>query len=304
MTESAGWFMEVTERIFAGIGARTTPALNQFVQDKGLDKGQDVLLVQVAYGFAPEAIRLEHLTERTPYANPKAYRVQMDEAVERGWLEAVGSGRYGLTAKGQQVTAELFGLGDRVFGELEVLPEADLYRVIELLHVVAQRAQELPEPAEKVGLSWGAKFDRGPDAPAMVQARRKLLDVLGFRDDTHVAAWRPYGADGGTWEAFTYVWRSDAGTAAELAEKLPYRNYDQDAYAIALQELVARGWIIQEGEGFIATEEGNRLRQEAEDATDRYFDAAWTGLSESEAKELKGLLERMARALQSPEEDA
>jgi hypothetical protein len=138
----------------------------------------------------------------------------------------------------------------------------------------------------------------------MVQARRKLLDVLSFRDDAHVAAWRPYGADGQVWEAFTYVWRGDASTAAELAEKLPYRHYDEDAYAAALQELVARGWIAQEGEGFIATEEGKRLRQEAEDATDRYFDAAWAGLGEAEIKELKGLLERMAEALQPPEEEA
>ena len=47
-----------------------------------------------------------------------------------------------------------------------------------------------------------------------------------------------------------------------------------------------------------------RLRQEAEDATDRYFDAAWAGLGEAETKELKSLLERMAEALQPPEEEA
>lgn len=304
MTESARWFMEVADRILAGIGARTTPAINEFAQEKGLDEGQDALFVQVAYGFAPEPIGLEHLTKRTPYANPKAYRVQMEEAAERGWLEAAGQGLYGLTARGQQVTGELFDLGDRVFGELEALPEADLHRVTELLHKVVQQAQDLPEPAEKVALLWGSKFDRGPDAPAMVQARRKLLDLLGFRDDAHIAAWRPYGADGQVWEAFTYVWRGDAGTAAELAEKLPYRNYDEDAYAAALQEVVARGWIVQDGESFVATEEGNRLRQEAEDATDRFFDAAWTGLGESDTKELKRLLERMAEALRPPEEGA
>jgi hypothetical protein len=304
MTKSAGWFMEVAERVLAGIGARTTPALNEFVQESGLDEGQDVLLVQVAYGFAPEAIRLELLTKRTPYANPKAYRVQMDEAMERGWLEAAGPGLYGLTVKGQQVTGELFGLGDRVFGELQALPQADLHRVLELLNEVVQGAQELPEPAEKVALSWGAKFDRGPDAPVMVQVRRKLLDVLSFRDDAHIAAWSPYGADGQVWETFTYVWRGDAGTAGELAKKLPYRHYDEGAYAAALQELVARGWIFQEGEGFVTTEEGQRLRQEAEDATDRYFDAAWTRLSKAETDELKGLLERMAEALEPSEEGA
>ncbi len=304
MTQSARWFMDVTERIFDGIGARTEPAINQFVQDNELGDGLDMQFVQVAYGFAPEPIGPEHLIRRTPYANPIAYRAQMAEAVERGWLDTAGEGLYTITTKGQQAVRDLFALSNRVFGELEALPEEDLKRLLVLLHKTVQQAQELPEPAEKWALSWGAKFDRGPGAPAMVQVRRKLLDLLSFRDDAHIAAWLPYGADGQVWEAFTYVWRGDAGTAAELAEELPYRNYDEEAYGAALHELVSRGWIIQDGEIYVATQEGNRLRKEAEDATDGYFDTAWTGLSEAETEEVKDLLERLAEALRPPEEDA
>ena len=92
-----------------------------------------------------------------------------------------------------------------------------------------------------------------------------MLDLLSFRDDVHVVAWLPYAA--------------------------------------ALHELVSCGWIVQEGEIYVASEEGKRLRHEAKDATDRYFDAAWTGLSKSDTDELKGLLERLAEALQPPQED-
>jgi DNA-binding MarR family transcriptional regulator len=294
--------MDVAERILAGIGARTTPALNQFVEDNGLGDGLDIQFIQVAYGFAPEPIVPEHLIKRTPYANPDAYRTEMEQAAERGWLDVAGEDRYRLTLKGQRAARALFDLGDRVFGQLEALPEADLKRITALLAKVARKAQDLPEPPKKWALSWGAKFDRGPDAPAMVQVRRKLLDLLSYRDDAHITAWLPYGAGGQVWEAFTYVWRGDAGTAADLVEKLPYRHYDEDAYAAALHELVSRGWSVQQGEIYVATEEGNRLRQEAEDATDRYFDAAWTGLSEAQTEELKGLLERLAEALEPPEE--
>ena len=81
-----------------------------------------------------------------------------------------------------------------------------------------------------------------------------------------------------------------------------YRNDDQATYEAALHELGSRGWIAQEGESYVATEEGNHLRQEAEDATGRFFDAAWGGLSGAETEEVMGLLERLAGALELPEE--
>ena len=138
----------------------------------------------------------------------------------------------------------------------------------------------------------------------MVQVRRRLLDLLGFRDDVHIAAWQPYGVSGQVWEAFTYVWRGEAGTAAELAETLPYRNYNEAAYVAALEELVSLGWIAEAEGKYIATEEGKVLRQQAEDATDRYFDAAWSGVSEAEVEEVRGLLEGLAEAVKPPEEDS
>ena len=132
-----------------------------------------------------------------------------------------------------------------------------------------------------------------------------MLDLFAFRDDAHIAAWRPYGTSGQVWEALTYVWRGEASTAAELAEKVgDYRRYDEEAYAAALQELVDQGWIVEEEGAYVATEAGRRLRQAAEDTTDRYFDAAWTALSEAEVVEVKELLEKLAAAVKPPEESA
>ena len=69
---------------------------------------------------------------------------------------------------------------------------------------------------------------------------------------------------------------------------------------IAWENIVAGN---REGEAYAATEKGRNLRQEAEDATDRYFDAAWISLNEVEMEEIKGLLGRLAEVLKSPEED-
>jgi hypothetical protein len=304
MTRSARWFMDVAGEVFTGMGAQTNPTLNQFFEDQGMSEGLDVQLIQLAYGFAPESITPEHVIKRSPYGNPEFVDEQMGESVGRGWLEAVGQGQYAPTAKGQQAAKDLFALADRIFGGIESLPDDDLKRISALLDKVVEQARELPEPAEKWALSWGSKFDRGPDAPLMVQVRRRLIDLLGFRDDVHIAAWQPYGVSGQVWEAFTFVWRGEAGTAAELAENLPYRNYDEAAYVAALEELVSRGWIAEAEGKYIATEEGKVLRQQAEDATDRYFDAAWSRLSEAEVEEVRGLLEGLAEAVKPPGEDS
>jgi hypothetical protein len=68
--------------------------------------------------------------------------------------------------------------------------------------------------------------------------------------------------------------------------------------------LVSRGWIAEAEGKYIATEEGKVLRQQAEDATDRYFDAAWSRLSEAEVEEVRGLLEGLAEAVKPPGEDS
>ena len=303
MAQSARWYMDVAGQILAGMGARTNDALQEFVEENGLSDGIDLNLLQVAYGFSPEPIIPEFLSRRTPYANPNPLVAQMDGAVERGWLEALGGDRYKISARGAEVTAGLFELADGVFGAVQPLPDEELSRIVELLFVVVETARQLPEPEDKWALSWGEKFDRGPDAPPMVHARRHLLDLLSYRDDVHVAAWRPYGVSGQEWEAFTLVCRGEAATPAELAEKLPYRRYDEAAYQESLENLVARGWIKRENGEYAATDQGKALRQEAEDATDRYFDAAWASLSEAEMEELQGLLCKLAEALKPAEDE-
>ena len=303
MTQSARWYLDVAGQIMAGMGARTNEALMQFVEEQGLSDRLDLNLVQVAWGFRPDPVTPDTFVKRTPYANPADIVSRLDGAAERGWLEDLGGERYTVSDRGMEVADGLFELGDRLFAALETLPDRELERLIALLFTVVETARQLPEPAEKWALSWGAKFDRGPDAPLMVRARRHMLDLFSYRDDSHIAAWQPYGTSGHEWEAFSMVWEGDAASAAELAEKLPYRHYDEAAYDEALQSLVTRGWLVEQGEVYAATEKGKNLRQEAEDATDRYFDAAWVSLNEAETEEIKALLGKLAEVLKPIEQD-
>jgi hypothetical protein len=69
-----------------------------------------------------------------------------------------------------------------------------------------------------------------------------------------------------------------------------------------LQDLVSRGWIVQENGRYVSTEQGSKLRQQAEDATDRYFDAPWLALGQAKMEEARGLMEKLAQTIEPPEE--
>ncbi len=49
MSQSAKWFMDVSDKIFAGMGARTDTAFNQFFEENGLE-GRAIAFVQIAGG--------------------------------------------------------------------------------------------------------------------------------------------------------------------------------------------------------------------------------------------------------------
>jgi hypothetical protein len=299
------WFTNVASQIVQGLNAAHREAFDAVVQEVGMED-VDAGFVQVAHAYKPVSLTPKDFVVRSPYANPKAYKTNMAASAERGWLKVVDKGQYTVSNKGAEVVGRLLGTLNEGLAGIEALPEADLERVHDLLQKVVDKTYELPEPAEKRGLEWGKRFQKAfvvEGAPTLVRVRRRILDLLAFRDDGHVAAWKALEKDGQIWEALTYVWRGEAGDAAELVEKLPYRNYDEESYAAALGELIERGWIAQENGKHVITDKGKELRQGAEDATNRYFDAPWSVLSEAETKELQGLLGRLAEAVKLPEEE-
>jgi DNA-binding MarR family transcriptional regulator len=75
-----------------------------------------------------------------------------------------------------------------------------------------------------------------------------------------------------------------------LAERLPYRAHSVADYAAALQALATRGWVRREGEVYVLTDEGRRVREAAEAETARLFFVGWSALSEEERAALQDLL--------------
>jgi DNA-binding PadR family transcriptional regulator len=304
MSPSARWFVDLANLALQGISAQSQPAFSKFLEGAGDLEGLDVAFIQIAYIITPKLLTPEYLIERTPYARPDSFTEYLVEAVERGWLEKKSKGTYKLTKQGKEVVLELYKLAERIFANIRTLPEHNMEQILELLGKVIQAIKSLPEPAEKPAFEFGQRFDRGKAIPLLMQVRRGLIDLLGFRDDIHIAAWKPYTDDGQAWEALTLIWHEPAATAAELAEQLPYRAYDEAAYEAALHKLVKLSWVEETEGKYTATEEGARIRQEVEDTTDRLYDAPWAVLGETGMAELQSLLIDFAVAVTPPEEGA
>lgn len=304
MSQDTKWYMDVSARVIQGIGAHTNPKIQEYLEEiEGLE-GQDIAFIQIGYAFAPDPLTPENFIERGPYANPKRFKEQMDASVERGWLEPVEDGGYKLTESGKQLAKRFFALGNEWFGSLPALSEEDTTRIADLLAKLVKKAYQLPEPTRKPTLEIGIRLDPGPDAAPMLRVRRHLTDLAYYRDDVHMAAWQPNGADGKVWETLTYAWREEASTAAELAEQLSqYRDYNEADYTAAFEEMATRGWVTVKNGKYLITDQGKKLRQKAEDDTDQYFYAPFETLTEEEIEELKSLLEKLAEVVKLPEEE-
>jgi len=297
--------MDLIGNIFEGIGPRTNPEIGNFIEETEGLEGPDIGFLQIGYAFSPDPLTPQSFIERGPYTNPDLYETQMDEAVERGWLEKIEDGQYKLSEKGQKTVQRFLKMGNQLFSDLPSPSEAETSRIADLLAKLVKSAYKLPEPASKPSMEIGMRLDPGVDAAPMLRIRRYLTDLNYYREDGHIAAWQPfYDVDGRVFETLTQLWQGQAATPAELAEQIAeYRNYDETDYTAAFEELVSRGWAAKEDDKFIITEEGKKIRQEAEDRTDEYFAKPFAILSEAETEELKGLLEKLAEAVKPPEEE-
>jgi DNA-binding MarR family transcriptional regulator len=262
--------------------------------------GMDLAFIQVAYALEPDPLTPEIFITRTPYARPESYIENILATVERGWLQQE-TGKFRLTEAGREVAFELFDLGDRLCANIEGLPEPEMEQLLALHNKVCIKIKTLPEPAEKPAFELSLRLRRGPTAPLFAQIRRRVIDLLAFRDDVHMAAWMPQTDEGHLWEAFTLIWRQQAGTAAELAEQLSHRSYDETDYAATLDRLVACGWIARLGEKYVVRTKAARMRQRVEKDTDQLYQAAFDGLSATEVAAFQDLMEAFVEAVTLPE---
>lgn len=288
----------VARAAYDALGEIYGPVMARAATEKGgVAPGMYFGWMLAAPGFAPAPISAERLAVRGPYTSPALNAERLAQSAQVGLLTPAGPGEYHLTEVGLAAARRIFQAAYDAMALLQPLPQADLTRLADLLRRIVEATEQAPEPPGKWSFRLSRRIDPGLAAPPLVWIDQYLSDLNAYRDDAHLAVWRPYNISGAGWEAFTLLWRGAARTLDEVAERLAFRGHARATYAAALQDLVGRGWLAAEGESYRLTEAGQAVRQAAEAATDHYFYGPWERLNAGELAELRELLAALGDAL-------
>ncbi len=285
----------LVEETMRAFGPFYRDAMQKAIQDSGAPDNWFAL--SLAHGSDPAPFTVERCHALFPYTARERFAENLEELARLELLERVGEDAYRLTDLGREAVEGIFGAAHQSLGAIEPLPTDEMNQLNDLLYRLAEATLEAPEPENKWAIAYSRWTDPGEDAPGPVRADQYLTDLVRFRDDAHIAAWKPHNVSGHGWEALTFIWRGEAHTAQELAERLSVRDHSVEVYAEALADLVSRGWIEDTPDGYRVTEKGRALRQQAEEATNSYFFAAWASLSDDENAQLQGLLVQLKSSL-------
>jgi predicted transcriptional regulator len=288
----------VAREVSQAINRVSRDVVNPLIEEHGLNQLGFAGVLITARRSDPEPISAARMSALGPYTSPTQYERLLTQVAEAGLLTPKADGEYGFSERGRSTLGEVEGPFYTCLSEISPLPEEDMVRLEGRLKRLVEACLEAEEPTRKPGISLIHQGDITQEYGVLAKIDQHLDDLNAFRDDAHLGAWQPTGVSGPAWEALTFVWRGEAGTAAELAEKLPRRGHSADDYAEALSDLTDRGWVEETAEGYRVTEKGEALRQEAEEATDRYFLAPWAILNARELMLLNDELIRLRDSLQ------
>lgn len=244
--------------------------------------------------FPNDAITFGKYRHIFPYDSERAFHESLSIAAQNGYLTFDGIA-YRATEKGEETNRKEMQVVTDIVAPLEPMPQAELKRLVDYLIRLCESTTAAPEPPSHFCQAHYQNYKRTfpSNAPLMQQFVHYYKEQDFYRTDAHVAAWQIHKIAGNCWEAFTVVWSGEADTLDKFFEEHSDRGFTRDEYAQAFQELVDRGWLEENAGVFRLTDEGKRIRDDAEALTDKYFFAPWGCLSESELEELSSLASQL-----------
>ena len=242
-----------------------------------------------------ERFSIQNFQRRDPYSNPEQFERLFVRLNLKGWIEPMSDGSFLVSEKARETARFLIQAGDVQLSDFNLMSDQDLKRLVILLKQIVLECCITPEPPGK----WAIlKRFRVADEhyPFIMQIREYLMDLFGYRDDSHLSASRPYFNDAGiVWMVLGALEKGDAVTAEQMAEKLAFRGYEAEDYEIAIQAAMELGWVEQGSrpDAFRLTTQGKQLREHAEADTNEYFYTPWSVLTQEEIGELYQLLTKL-----------
>lgn len=258
-----------------------------------------IWLVAVMF-FGDEPISSREFMRALPYGWQEALEESFASAARQGYLTGDGAGRYRPTEKGKDAVRRMVQADSDVVSPLRPIPEADTARLLSYLSRIADASLTAPEPTSKFIISHKRRYMHpGRDASVNVLTVQYLNELEGYRTDAHSAAWMAHNVAGHAWDAFSHLWRNGASTLDQMYETLQYIEVTKEVYTADLLGLVKQGWVREEAGTYHVTEAGEKIRDEAEALTNKYFFAPWLCLNESELEVLATLASQLLDGLRA-----
>jgi hypothetical protein len=272
---------------------RDRPSLPRILQLRGgYAESPAWIMVQVAE-FLPEPLTVEKFRRRAVYSAPGLIQGFLELLASEKYLDRIGE-EYYVTDTGREVIDMMTLRRTSVLTGFEPLPRSDLDRLENLMSRVIDASLQAGDPPGIWCLEHSRRRAPSESSPPMVKIVRYCSDLNAFRDDSHMAAHRPYDVDGRTWEAFSCLNQGTAKTAEELFDQLAYRGFSRTEWAQSLDGLVQRGWLEESSGEHTVTDTGKTIYDAVERQTDAYFYGPWDdALSEAEFDELCQLTQRL-----------
>ncbi len=256
----------------------------------------------LAFQLQPQALTKELLLKRNPYINPRERTEVLSDAAKIGYLVQDGE-NFTISDQGKAIITDIHDKFYKTITQFDYFPADKRKSLAGILEVLVASAAHADLSGGKFCFDCSQKGHLPVRPGTLAHVDQLLDDMNSFRDDAHIAAWKPSGLDGHTMEVFTLVWNGAANTPEKLVEQLPYRSFQADDYQAALNKLVEKGWVSEGKDGYQVSDEGKKVRDQIEDATDANYFAPWNVLSKEDLQTLESTLTALIQANQSLLED-
>lgn len=221
--------------------------------------------------------RIQQIAINRKYHKTEQLASHLQELAEMDLLQSVNGG-YRLTEEGQELGRFYFTTLHDAVRNANFMPETDIQQLNELLQRIIDAVPDAPLPVPEYKqpfLNFQQSYDyKNISSLALFSDLRATLGM--FRDAAHIPAWENLGLDGLHAETFTYIWDGNHKNAQDLSNTLTdYRGFSLQEYQATLDNLTEQGWLERNNDAFSLTDEGQKIRQQIEDETEKNFAPLW-----------------------------
>jgi len=236
-----------------------------------------------------EQITLERLAIVRPYLPQPYGQIVLDALVSKGVLEQFLPNAYRYTAATSSQVRNIERAMISCAETINTVGRPPVDRLAVLTTALVDKIEFGPNPIPAPIFSL-VNHGLTPSEQALGQIQQRLISMLAYRDDSHIAAWRAEGYSPESISVATRLSHSAAPISVQAFLKSPL-FYDEAYVRAGLQPLIEAGNVIESPNGFVLSDKGLERRENVELQTDEYFNAAFEKhLSENGFKEWSYLM--------------